>query len=146
MTRYLEIFERIIVLTLLGMMMIAVFLSTIELGVIIYKELMKPPVMLLDVKEMLEVFGFFLMVLIGLELIESIKAYLHDEEIHVEIVLLVAIVAVSRKIIIFDYKKMDVSLLYGMAALVMALGIAYYLVRKALYTVKRDEPKIHTDV
>ena len=32
-----------------------------------------------DRNEMLEVFGFFLMVLIGLELLETIKAYLEED-------------------------------------------------------------------
>ena len=51
-------------------------------------ELMKPPVSLLNIEEMLEVFGFFLMVLIGVELLESIKAYLQEERVHAEVVFL----------------------------------------------------------
>ena len=61
---------------------------------------MKLPVLLLDIKEMLEVFGFFLMVLTGLELLESIKACPREDRIHAEVVFLVALVAVSRRVII----------------------------------------------
>jgi uncharacterized membrane protein (DUF373 family) len=46
---------------------------------------------------------------------------------------LLVIVAVSRKIIILDYKKLTPNLLFGMAAIIVALGIGYYLVRKALH-------------
>ena|GEM_PF-201192 len=133
MEKILKIFEKVIVLALLGLMMIAVLISTVELAVILFQELIKPPLFLLNIEEMLEVFGFFLMVLIGLELLESIKAYIEEDRVHAEIVFLVAIVAVSRKIIILNYNEITAEKLYGMAAVIAALGIGYFLVRRALY-------------
>jgi uncharacterized membrane protein (DUF373 family) len=91
-----------------------------------------PPFLLLDIAEMLEIFGFFMMVLIGHELLESIKAYLVEDKIHAEVIFLVAIVAVSRKIIILDYKTTTPEMLFGMAAVIIALGLGFFLVRKAL--------------
>ena len=118
MGKTLKVFERIVIVSLLGMMMLAVLVSTIELAVILAQELLRPPIMLLNVAEMLEVFGFFLMVLIGLELLETIKAYLDEDRVHVEVVFLVALVAVSRKVIILDYKLITPGVLYGMSALI----------------------------
>ena len=46
---------------------------------------------------------------------------------------LLVIVAVSRKIIILDYKKLTPNLLFGMAVIIVALDIGYYLVPKALH-------------
>lgn len=128
----LKKFERIIVLTLMGFMMFAVGIATIEVGVILWQQLMLPPVMLLDVKEMMEVFGFILMVVIGLELLETIKAYLHDNVMHVEVVLLVALVAVARKVIILDYKDVTPMMMFAVAALVLSMAIGFYLVKRAL--------------
>jgi uncharacterized membrane protein (DUF373 family) len=139
--KILKIFEKLIVMTLLTLMMLAVLVSTVELAVILFQELMRPPLFLLDIKEMLEVFGFFLMVLIGLELLESIKAYLQEDRIHAEVVFLVAIVALSRKVIILDYKEMTADMLYGMAALIVALGVGYFLVRYALHSCRTDKKK-----
>lgn len=133
MEKVLSLFENIIIVVLLGLMMLAVFVSTIELGVILYQELMKPPKYLLDVKEMLEVFGFFLMVLIGLELLESIKAYLQEHRIPAKVVVLVALVAVSRKIIILDYKETSSDMLYGMSAVILSLSVSYFLVLRAFH-------------
>ena len=133
MEKMLKTFEKVIVVALLGLMMFAVFVTTVELVVIFFRELMKPPRLLLNIEEMLEVFGFFLMVLIGLELLESIKAYLVEDRVHNEVVFLVAIVAVSRKIIILDYKTITPEMLYGMAAVIVALGVGYFLVRRALH-------------
>jgi len=132
MEKYTKIFEKVIVLGLLGMMMIAIFASCVELVFVLIEELFKPPFMRLDVDEMIQVFGFFLMVLIGLELLETIRAYLEEGRVHAEVVFLVAIVAVSRKVIILDYKKIPVELLLGMSALIVALGLGYFLVRRAL--------------
>lgn len=133
MRKIIKAFEKVIVLGLLGMMMLAVLISTVELAVILFQELMKPPVFLLNIDEMLEVFGFFLMVLIGLELLETIKAYLKEDRVHAEVVFLVAIVAVSRKIIILNYKEITADMLFGMAAVIVALGIGYFCVRRSLH-------------
>lgn len=141
MDKILKIFEKLIVMALLSLMMLAVLVSTVELAVILFQELMKPPLLLLNIKEMLEVFGFFLMVLIGLELLESIKAYLHEDRVHAEVVFLVAIVALSRKVIILDYKEVTADMLYGMSALIVALGVGYFLVRRALHSRTTDKKK-----
>ena len=125
-------FEFFIVLALLLMMMIALLASTIELGFILVQQLLEPPTLLLDVKEMLTVFAFFLMVLIGLELVESIKMYLEDDVIHVEVVVLVAIIAVARKIIVIDYYSVSYEILLSIAALMIALSAGYFLLKRAV--------------
>jgi uncharacterized membrane protein (DUF373 family) len=141
MGKVLKLFEKIIVWTLLCLMMIAVLVSTIELAFTLFQELMKPPLFLLNIDEMLEVFGFFLMVLIGLELLESIKTYLEEDRVHAEVVFLVAIVAMSRKVIIVDYKDVSPEMLYGIAAVIIALASGYFLVRRALHQYSYDKKK-----
>ena len=126
MEKFLRVFEHHIVTVLLGMMVIVVALGTIELGVIIYEQMMLPPMFLLDINEMLTVFGFFFMILIGLELIETIKVYLSEE------VIPVAIIAVTRKVIILDVKELDPLTLIGMAAIIVSLSVGYFFVKKVL--------------
>lgn len=145
MKKILKRFEYIIVISLLAMMMFAVLVSTIELAVILVQELLKPPVMLLNVAEMIEVFGFFLMVLIGLELLETIKAYMEEDRVHAEVVFLVGIVAVSRKVIIIDYEKMDPGLLYGMSSLIITLAAGFFIVRRALDNSSQNRSKSAND-
>ncbi|MDF7798428.1 phosphate-starvation-inducible PsiE family protein [Pontiellaceae bacterium B1224] len=132
MKNLLEKFERIVVLTLMAFMVFAVLLATIEVGVILWQQMKEPPFLLLDVKEMMEVFGFILMVVIGLELLETIKAYLDKRVIHVEVVLLVSIVAVARKIIIMDYKEITPQMIMAVATLVLSLSVGFFAVRRAL--------------
>ena len=135
MEKFLKKFERVIVIGLLGLMVFVVLLGTAELVVILFEQLSMPPRFLLDINEMLTVFGFFLMILIGLELIETIKVYLSDESIHVEIIFLVAIIAMTRKVIILDIKSLEPLALVGIAAIIIALSAGYYLLKKVM-TVK----------
>jgi uncharacterized membrane protein (DUF373 family) len=132
-------FEWFIVLALLLMMMLALLASTVELAIILVEQLLAPPWLLLNVKEMLTVFAFFLMVLIGLELVETIKMYLDENVFHVEVVILVAIIAVARKIIIIDYGAVSYEILLSIAALMIALSAGYFLLKRATMPSKSEK-------
>jgi uncharacterized membrane protein (DUF373 family) len=130
MEPHLKKFEKIIVLSLIGMMVVVILLTTVELGWILIKDIITPPILLLDITELLEIFGFFLLVLIGVELLETIKAYLKKGVIHVEIVLEVALIAIARKVIILNPKEYASLTLLSMAALIVALAVAYRLMKR----------------
>lgn len=132
MEKAFKTFEKGIVLSLLGLMMLAVTAYTIELMIVFVQEMLRPPRFLLNLEKILEFFGLFLMVFIGLELLESIKAYLDKDRVRVEVVMLVALIAIARKVIILDYTTSPPEILYGIAAIIFALGVSYFLVRHAL--------------
>ena len=138
--RVIKLFERVVVVSLLVMMMLVVALATLELGWIIVKDIIRPPVLLLEVDEILEIFGFFLLILIGVELLETIKAYLTDNVIHVEIVLEVALIAVARKVIVLDLSKYDGLTVLSIAALIIALAGGFFLERSARSRAKAAAP------
>jgi len=122
--------ERMLILALVAMMALVVVLATVELGWIITKDVVSPPVFLLEIEELLEIFGLFMLVLIGIELLETIvKTYLHQSSDHARIVMSVAIIAVARKVIILDVKDASELTLLGLAAIILALCIGYYLIR-----------------
>ncbi|MBW4470221.1 MAG: phosphate-starvation-inducible PsiE family protein [Stenomitos rutilans HA7619-LM2] len=75
------------------------------------------------------IFGLFLNVLIALEILENITAYLKNHVIQVELVIVTSLVAVSRKIIILDLQKTAGLDLIALAAAILALSISYWLVR-----------------
>jgi uncharacterized membrane protein (DUF373 family) len=127
---YLDTFERIITRVLLVMMAAVVLLATVELAWILGKDVLSPPLFLLEIDELLEVFGQFLLVLIGIELLHSTKVYSERREIHLEAVLIVALIAVARKIVVLDPKDVPEGALLGIAAIAAALTLGYYLVRR----------------
>lgn len=131
MTRILEYFERIIVTALIVMLGIVVLLTTIELGRIIILNLISPMGLLLDVTMLLDIFGFILLILIGIELLETMKAYFEEHIVHVEVVLEVALIAVARKVIIMDVKELSAQTVLAVAGLLLALAIGYFLEKRA---------------
>ncbi|MCU0970786.1 MAG: phosphate-starvation-inducible PsiE family protein [Gammaproteobacteria bacterium] len=131
MFRHLEKFEEIISRALLLMMAAVVLLTTIELGWILVKDVLTPPVFLLEIGEILELFGMFLLVLIGIELMHSVKIFIKRREIHLEAMLVVALVAVARKVIVLEPKELAPEAVLGLAVLALALTIGYYLVRRS---------------
>lgn len=130
MIEYIKKFERYIVVALIVMMVLVILISTVELGWTIIKDLMGPPMFFLEIDDLLEIFGFFLLVLIGIELLETIRAYLVENVIHVEIVLEVALIAIARKVIILDMEKYEGLTIIGTAALILAVAVAFYAVKR----------------
>ena len=124
-------FERLITIVLLAMMMLAILVATADLGRQVFEELLGKPFLLLDVTKVTDIFGFVFMVLIGLELLETIKTYLSEEQLHVEVVFLVAMIAIARKVILLDVKKMEAPILYGIAAIIFALAAGFFFLRLA---------------
>ncbi|MGD8258785.1 MAG: phosphate-starvation-inducible PsiE family protein [Desulfobacterales bacterium] len=137
MQAFLKIFEQVIVVSLIAMMVIVVVLATIELGWIIIRDIITHPIILLEIDELLEIFGFFLLVLIGIELLETIKAYLATNVIHVEIVLEVALIAIARKVIILDIDKYESLTLVGIAALISAVALAFFVIKRQMVKIEK---------
>ncbi len=129
----LKKFERIIVSTLLVMMAVTILLATVELAWLIIKDVITPPIILLEINELLDIFGLFLLVLLGIELISTLKTYLTENEIHIEVVFAVALIAIGRKVIILDIKEISSLSLLGIAAIIIALSVGYFLVKRPLH-------------
>ncbi|MBD2040707.1 phosphate-starvation-inducible PsiE family protein [Microcoleus sp. FACHB-672] len=80
-------------------------------------------------KDLFKVFGLFLNVLIALEILENITAYLKKHVIQVELVIVTSIIAVARKIIILDLEKIEGIQIIGLAVAIFCLSISYWIVR-----------------
>jgi uncharacterized membrane protein (DUF373 family) len=75
-----------------------------------------------------ELFGLFLNVLIALEILENITAYLRKHVIQVELVIVTSLIAVARKIIILDLEKKSSSDLIALAVAVFSLSMGYAVI------------------
>ena len=131
MEKLLAKFQKLIVWVLTGMLAVIVLLSTVHLGVLIGEEIWKQPRFLISVQSLLDVFGYFLLVLIGVELLETIKSYMKEGDIHVRVVLEVALIAMARKAIIEEPHTAPGLSLFGLAALILALAVAFYFERQS---------------
>ena len=131
MMKKLKAFERVIIISLISMMMLVVLVSTVRLGWWLVVQIIAPPFLMFNIEQLFLIFGFFLMILIGLELLESLKVYLNEDKIHVEVVFTIALIAVARKVITLEITKLPPITLIGLAAVIMALAVGYFLIKKA---------------
>lgn len=81
------------------------------------------------------VFAGVLLVLLGLELIETLNAYSADHHVRIEVVLIVAMIALGRHIVQMDFEHLSGPVLFGVAALMIALALSYFAIKRA----HRDE-------
>ena len=95
---------------------------------ILYNNLVAPPFLLLNINDLFATFGAFLAVLIAIEIFMNIILYLRDDIIHVRLVLATALMAIARKVIVLDFKVIRPEYVAAIAAVVIALGVTYYLV------------------
>lgn len=112
-------------------MTLVIIWGVADIVYVLYHRLMAPPFMLLEIKDILATFGAFMAVLIAIEIYHNIILYAQDHRDHrlaVEIVLGTALMAISRKVIVFDFKEVGPEHIYGSAAVILALVIGYYLI------------------
>ena len=131
-------FERSLAFLLLVLIAAVSVIALIELCFILYKDLISTDGFLLGLNELFEVFGMFLIVLIAVELMGSIYMYMVDKSVHVEMMLLIAITALARKVVVLDLEGKGDPAMYmlGMAALLATLVGGYYLVKRLDQTPK----------
>ena len=123
--------EKIIIHALIVMMAGVLILATIELGYFLISTIVLSKSLLINLDNLLDLFGIFLLVLIGIELLDTIKVYFKENVVHVEVVVLVAIIAIARKIVILKAEELPGETLLGIAAILIALAVSYFLIRKA---------------
>ncbi|ERT09513.1 phosphate-starvation-inducible E family protein [Lyngbya aestuarii BL J] len=120
----------VIISKILSLAMVALIISaTGHLMVFLFKELLFDPDLIFK-NTLFEIFGLFLNLLIALELLENISAYLRKHVIQVELVIVTSLIAVARKIILFNLDKKSGVDLMGLALALFALSISYWIIRR----------------
>jgi uncharacterized membrane protein (DUF373 family) len=124
----LKILEKFVAKLLSLAMIVVIFIAVIDLGVVLSKEVFVEPDGFLAAT-LIKIFGLFLNILIALEILENLTAYLKKNVFHVELVVVTAITAVARKVIILDFAKVSGMELIGLAIAIFALAISYWIIR-----------------
>ena len=115
----------------LAVLMVAVIVWGIgDVIYVLYQRFMEPPFLLLSISDILATFGAFLAVLIAIEIFINITLYLKTDVIPVRLVVATALMAISRKVIIFDFEKISPLFVLATGVVVLALGITYWLISR----------------
>ena len=116
------------IVTALAVLMTAViFWGALDVAILLYEQLAMEPFLRIGTEHLLTVFGSFLTVLIAIEIFLNITLYLTKNMFHVQLVVATALTAVARKVIVLDYSVASAPLIYAMAAIVLSVGIAYWV-------------------
>lgn len=110
-------------------MVIVLAVAIIDLWRVLFLELFNEPYGFFSTS-LIEIFGLFLNVLIALEVLENISAYLKQHVVQLELVIITSLTAVARKIIIFDSKDASSLELVGLGVAVIALAASYWIVKR----------------
>jgi uncharacterized membrane protein (DUF373 family) len=124
-----ERFERNLSRVLALVLIVVLLAGTLQLALVTAQALLQPSQNWLD-GGLIQLLDRLLLLLIGLEVLQNITAYLKDQSIHTEMVLLTALTAVARKVIVMPpgHDK-DPILLLGVGAVIVCLAAAYNLLR-----------------
>jgi uncharacterized membrane protein (DUF373 family) len=129
-TKGYDWFERLMVAALTLMVSISVVLTLIYAGLELYR-VVTGGVQNFGHDQFVIVFGAFMTVLIALEFNHTVLPEISSGTpvVKVRAVILVALLALARKLVLVDYHQEDYTSLIGLAVLVLAATAAYWVVR-----------------
>ncbi len=128
MIDFLKKFESIVTAALIVLLAAVIVLALVDLAWLLIQDILKPPLFILEIGDLLELFGLFLLVLIGLELLETIKGYYLEGKIELKVIFTVALIALGRKIIVLEPEKYSGLTLIGIGVIILALVAGYLVV------------------
>ena len=75
--------------------------------------------------------ALFFTILLWLEILQSVRIFSKDHSIKLKIIIIVGIIAVTRKILLMDMSEVDPMSELAVAALIVALSIGYFLISRS---------------
>lgn len=121
---------RTVVKILAVFMVFVIILGILDVINSIYENLISTGLTNYKVNSIVSTFGGFLAVLIAIEIFINITLYIRKDVIHIKLVIATALMAIARKVIIFDFNQITPIYIFGTASVILALGITYWLIGK----------------
>ena len=135
LSRTLTIVERVVVITMIVLLVLVLLVAVVELwGLFVSRTggRLGDIATAQDFQDILQnAFGGILVVFVGLELLETMRAYFADHHVRVEVIIFVAIIATGRHIIGLDVHHTEPMTFIGLSTLMLALSGSYFLMKKA---------------
>ena len=143
---FYERFEQVVILILTGLIAIVVVFAVWNIGLKIFHAVLSPqnfdPT---DYSVFQAIFGAIFTVIIALEFKRSLLVVAQRQEsiVQVRTVILIALLAIVRKVIILDLASTEALQLFALAAAILALGAVYWLVRDQDRSNEHDQSAQH---
>ncbi len=134
-------FERIVIVLLQILLLAVLVIAIAEMFVLFYQAIARHfdgGQTVLDVETVSDLqravqraFAGILLIILGLELLDTLRSYFTEHRLRLEIILIIATIAIGRHIIVLDFEHVRGDTLLGIAALTLAVTVGYYLVRRS---------------
>ena len=121
--------ERQLAKLVAGALLLVLVLAALQLVGVLLLDLVQRRTLWIG-EPLIRLLGDLLTLLIGLEVLQNITSYLRRRVVQIDLVLLTAMTAVGRKVIVLPPGSENKPLLLvGLGVVVLALALAYWLVR-----------------
>jgi len=132
MQKITDVFERLAVAVLMLMLIVTILVGTISVAWSLVGDLAAIREVLAEPKALFDVFGLFVTVLVGIELLKILRHFLAAHEVETALVVQTALIALCNKIITMNLFATSWTTLIALAALTFALAAAVYALRRSL--------------
>jgi len=114
---------------LMGLLTLSLLFGSIDLLKVIIEDLIAPPILLIQVGSLFKIFNLILTIAIGYELFKALHIVVTSNLIPSLPIIQIALIAIANKVITIDTKDANPQILYGLAAIMLALGVAHFCLK-----------------
>ncbi len=123
-------FERLAVSALMVLLMATILFGTAITAWSLAQDLISVHDLVAEPKALFDVFGLFVAVLVGVELLKILRHLRLAHEVDTTLVVQTALIALCNKVITMDLADKPWTILVGIAALILALAAAIFALRR----------------
>jgi uncharacterized membrane protein (DUF373 family) len=124
-------FERLAVAALLLILMATILFGTVVVAWSLVADLGGIRDLVAEPKALFDVFGLFVAVLVGIELLKILRHFLASHDVDTALVVQTALIALCNKIITMNLSAAPWTTLLGLAALTVALAAAIFALHRS---------------
>jgi uncharacterized membrane protein (DUF373 family) len=135
--RILGLLEKALVVAMIVLLMAVLVVAVIDLWSLFVngaRQKLSETTTSADFQQLLQnAFGGILVIFVGLELLETMRAYFAEHHFRVEVILFVAIIATGRHVVGLDAHHTEPLTYVGLGSLMLALTASYYLLKRSAH-------------
>jgi len=131
MDKVTGLFERLAVGALMVLLMATILFGTVVVAWSLFEDLIHTQDLVAEPKILFEIFGLFVAVLVGVELLKILRHLLVAHEVNTALVAQTALIALCNKVITLNLSDAKWTTLVAVAALILSLTAAIYALKQA---------------
>jgi uncharacterized membrane protein (DUF373 family) len=131
MDKITGLFERLAVSALMLLLMATILFGTIVVAWSLFEDLAHTRDLVAEPKVLFDIFGLFVAVLVGVELLKILRHLLLAHEVNTALVVQTALMALCNKVITLNLSDAAWTTLTAVAGLILSLAAAIYALQRA---------------